>query len=82
MKGIALLGFQGHLVRNPFHSHPQLAPEGPAVSRHSVIWLEAQQVRPAWCEDPECTDEGRTLLAGDEQGGFLEEVTLELCLKG
>lgn len=37
---------------------------------------------PAWLEDRECTDEGRALPAGEEQGGFLEEVTLELCLKG
>ena len=35
-----------------------------------------------WFEDHECTDEGRTLLLPrEEQRGFLEEVTLELCLK-
>lgn len=78
MKIIALLAFQGRLVRNSFHSHLQLAPEGLAVSRHSVIWL-ATQVTPAGLR---IMNEERTLLPGEEQRGFLEEVTLELCLKG
>lgn len=54
-------------LRNSFHSQLQLVQEGPIVSRQSYL-ARAQQVMPAWFEDCECTDEGRTLLRGGRAG--------------